>query len=272
MKNFIIPFLLSFLSLNAMSETSHEWVEPMRAIHAGFDGEVGYVAQLGDSMTFSMAFWHPISQSDPSIFLAGDDGLPLTPNNGKRWRDIILGTGDKGPNHGSFSGWTSDQALTAAAKILTTRKPETAIIMVGSNDILLGEARERYRLNLESIIDRCLAAHCIPILNTIPPLRGKDDAVAEANRIIRDIAHLKRIPLADYHAACIKHRPGKSWDGTLISEDGIHPTGGKVNDFSEENLRNSGYALRTWVNFLIYRELYFKVLEKKTASSKASQS
>jgi lysophospholipase L1-like esterase len=231
----------------------------MRAVHQEFKGRAGYVAQFGDSMTYSMAFWNPLSRSDPSIYLTDNDGLPLQPS-GKSWRDVILGTDDKGPEHGNFSGWTSGQVRIAVENILAARQPEVAIILVGSNDIRSGKVPENYRANLEAIVDACLAVHCIPILNTIPPFRGKDSAVDEVNKIILETANSRKVPLADYHAACLKYRPGQSWDGTLISQDGVHPTGGKADDYSDKNLMNSGYALRNWVNFLVYRDIYFRVL------------
>lgn len=251
--------LLPFLSQCTSIEPKPEWVEPMRAVHAGFEGEKGYVAQFGDSMTYTMAFWDPLIRSDPSKYLTVDDGLPLRPNR-KQWSDVILGTHDKGPEHGNFSGWTSDQVLIAVEKVLTTRKPEVAIILAGSNDIRTGKVPDNFRANLEAIVDACLVVHCIPILNTIPPFRGKDTAVNEVNEIIRETANSKKVPLADYYAACLKYRPDKSWYGTLISQDGVHPTGGKSDDYSDQNLMNSGYALRNWVNFLVYREVYFRVL------------
>ena len=80
-----------------------------------------------------------------------------------------------------------------------------------------------------------------------------------ANAIIRELAKNLNLPLADFHSECIRRRPEGSWDGTLISRDGVHPSGGKSNDYSEANLQNCGYALRNWVNFLVFRQLYFRV-------------
>lgn len=261
MKNIILSYLsiLALLTPKVSSANSPDWVEHMQKVHADFDGEVGYVAQYGDSITYSMAFWSPMGWSDPSQYLKTDDGLPYKPDR-KRWRDVILGAKDKGPEHGNFSGWTSRQIRKAVEKILPKRKPEIAIIMAGSNDIRGGDVPNKYRENIEAIIDTCIAEHCIPILNTIPPFRNRDSAVNEANEIIREIAKKKKVPLADYHAACMEYRPGNSWDGTIISKDGVHPTADKTHDYSEENLKNSGYALRNWVNFLVYRAIYFKVL------------
>ena len=79
------------------------------------------------------------------------------------------------------------------------------------------------------------------------------------NAIIRDLAEKRRLLLVDLHAACLCLRPGNSWDGTLISKDGMHPSGGKTNDYSEANLKQSGYAQRNWLNSLAARQLAFRV-------------
>ena len=70
-------------------------------------------------------------------------------------------------------------------------------------------------------------------------------------------------PLIDYYAQILAHADNGKWDGTLISNDGVHPTGEKSNDYSEENLKKSGYALRNYLSFMKYREVYFKVLSAR---------
>ncbi len=231
----------------------------MRKVHADFHGQTGYVAQFGDSITYSMAFWSPIGWDDPQQYLAVDDGLPKQPANA-RWRDYVKGTRDKGPQFANYSGWRVGQLLKAMDAVLEREKPEVAIIMIGTNDISGGRVPDGYRDDLEQVINKCLAAHCLPILNTIPPRRGLDEAVDNANQIIRDLAKERNVPLADFHAECLRLRPGDTWDGTLISQDGVHPSGGKSNVYTEENMKNCGYALRNWVNFLVLRQLYFHVL------------
>ncbi len=231
----------------------------MRKTHAGFKGQTGYVAQFGDSITYSMAFWTPVGWDGPERHLIHDDDLPKRPAK-LRWRDYVKGTRNKGPKHANYSGWRVGQILKAMDEVIERDKPEVAIIMVGTNDISGGRVPDSYRDGLEQIVRKCTLAHCVPILNTIPPRRGHDKAAKEANEIIRDVATKQQIPLADFHAECVRRRPGNSWDGTIISRDGVHPSGGKSNDYSEENLNNCGYALRNWINFLVYRELYFRVL------------
>lgn len=239
---------------------SPEVVTAMRRVHAGFKGNEGYIAQFGDSISNSMAFWSPMDWDDPSKFLTGDDGLPKTPKS-KRWRDYIKGARDKGPKFANYSGWKSAKLLGAVEPVLKREKPMAAIIMIGTNDIRGGKVPEAYRANVEAIVDKCLAAHCVPILNTIPPRRDRDEAVGAVNKIIHEIAKEKHVPLVDFHAACLAARPGTTWDGTVISKDGVHPSGGKTNLYTPGNLRESGYALRNWVNFLTLRELVFKVFE-----------
>jgi hypothetical protein len=101
--------------------------------------------------------------------------------------------------------------------------------------------------------------------SSIPPRRGLQDAVEAANRVTCEIAFEYKVPRADFYAECLRLRPGQTWDNSIISEDGVHPSGGKVNVYTEENMKSCGYALRNWVNFLVVRELYFRVLDVQVA-------
>jgi lysophospholipase L1-like esterase len=231
----------------------------MKAVHDSFKGNSGYVAQFGDSITYSMAFWTPIGWDEPDNYLTTDDGFPKRPK-GKRWRDTLKGFRAKGPEHGNYSGWRVGDVLGAIDAVLKREQPEAALIMVGSNDISGGTVPDGYREGLGKMVQKCLDAHCVPILNTIPPRRDRQDAVEAANRVIRQTALEYKVPLADFHAECLRLRPGQTWDGSIISQDGLHPSGGQANVYTEENMKLCGYALRNWVNFLALRELYFRVL------------
>ncbi len=233
------------------------WLEAMKNVHAGFDGTPGYIAQLGDSITYSMAFWSPMGWMDPDSFLTEDDGLPKRPS--ARWRDTIKGVRAKGTGHGNYSGWRVGNLLSATPAVLQREKPEMAIVMIGTNDTGPNGPPANYGENLERLLKMIMDANCIPILNTIPPRRGRMEGVDKTNEIIRDLAKQLKVPLVDYHAEILKRQPGNAWDGTLISRDGVHPSGGKSGDFSEDNLSQSGYALRNWLNFLAVREVYFRV-------------
>ncbi len=233
----------------------------MEKVHSGFKGNSGFVAQFGDSITHSMAFWSVMDWADPDKFLTEDDGLPKVPEKAP-WKKIIKGARGKGPNFANQSGWTTAQLVKAVGPVIEREKPEVAIIMIGTNDIRQGKVPDSYRADLESIVSACLSAHCIPVLNTIPPRAGREEQTNELNLIVREVASEKNLPLVDYHAHIMKLRPGTTWQKTLISADGVHPTGGKSQDYSPENLKSCGYALRNWINFQAYRQLYFKILEK----------
>jgi len=242
----------------APTKLAPEVLNRAKEIHADFKGQSGRVAQFGDSITYSMAFWSAMNWSDPGKFLPADDGLPKTPTN-KLWKDVIKGARDKGPEFANYSGWKVAHLLKAVDTVLARDKPEAALIMIGTNDINGGTIPKGYRAGLEEVVAKCLAAHCVPILNTIPPRRDHDEAVAAINLIIRAVAAAGKLPLVDFHAECLHLRPGKTWDGTIISKDGVHPSGGKTDLYDEPNLKDCGYALRNWVNFLAYRQLYFGV-------------
>jgi lysophospholipase L1-like esterase len=250
--------LSAFTAASVAAEKPY-WVEPMKAVHAGFDGNPGYVAQFGDSITFSMAFWSPIGWDEPDSYLSKDDGLPKRPKE-KRWRDTLKGFRAKGGEHGNYSGWRVRDVLGAMDAVLNREHPEAAVIMIGTNDISGGNVPADYRAGLKKIVQKCIDAHCVPILNTIPPRVGHDAAVEAANRIVRQLARECQVPLADFYAECLRLRPGQSWQRTIISDDGVHPSGGQNNVYTEENMKVCGYALRNWVNFLTVREVYFHVL------------
>jgi lysophospholipase L1-like esterase len=149
--------------------------------------------------------------------------------------------------------------------VLKRENPEAAIVMIGTNDTGPNGAPESYAANLEKLLKMIMDAHCIPILNTIPPKRGCLAGVEKTNQIIRDLAAKRKLPLVDYHAAILDRAPDGKWDGTLISEDGVHPSGGENQVFTTENLAKCGYALRNYVTFLKYREVFFRVLRPEQA-------
>jgi lysophospholipase L1-like esterase len=256
----LLPAFYTAGAISAEKEAVAPWVPAMAELHRSFKGTAGQVAQFGDSITYTMAFWKPFSWSDPDRFIP-DDKLPKRPAAG-RWRDVIKGAGDdgKGPEAGNYSGWRAADLLLAVPKVLAATKPEAAIIMIGSNDARGNKLSADYADNLTKIVTHCLEAKCIPILSTIPPMRGAPDSVAKANEAIQSLATKLKLPWVDYHAAILFHAPGEKWDGTLISGDGVHPSAGETNDLSEENVKKSGLALRNRVTFLKLREVWFRVL------------
>ncbi len=236
------------------------WARSMRAVHRRFQGRSGQVAQFGDSMTSSNDFWVPTASVSLAKYLS-DDGLPRLPASGKRWRDVILGQTDKGARFGNAEGWKIRDLLSVADTVLEDRQPEVALIMIGTADVSDGRLPRGFARDLDALVRKCLKAGCVPILNTIPPRRGRELPVLYVNKVIRDAALRLRVPLVDYYAQIVRRRPSKSWHETLIDSDGS-PSAGRIDDFRSANLKKSGQALRTWSNFLVYRQVYFYVLHR----------
>ena len=108
-------------------------------------------------------------------------------------------------------------------------------------------------------------ANTIPIVSTIPPIKGKDEVVKSFNAALMELVKEKKIPFIDYYGEIVKRRPS-DWLGTLISDDGVHPTGdhggaSPGSEPTEENLKNSGYLLRGVLSVRKIAEVKAKVLE-----------
>ena len=257
---------LSTLTAGEWPTPEPVWAPAMTTVNAKFEGSAGHIAQFGDSITYADGFWKPLGWStvEDQLRPRPDDGFPKQAvtwtGEKRRWRDTLKGFTGKGPDFGNLSGWKVTDLLKAVPVVLTRDQPEAAIIGIGTNDTGPNGPHEGYRAGLEQVVTLCLEAHCIPILNTIAPKRGCDAGVEKTNAIIREVAAAFSVPLVDYHAEILKRRPGNAWDGTLVSKDGVHPSSGKNEVFDDENLAKSGYALRNFLNFMLVRELYFRVL------------
>ncbi len=257
------------------------WIATMRQMRVGATGKTdGFIVLLGDSITYA----NPHSQwprygsgktaADTTIcnwmHAANWGSGSNTSDNG--W---YLAAYDVPSRNGSFtarSGITAGQYLAGAAppglpgmdQMFTNgftnpdgkqyRDALMAVILLGTNDIGGGNT-SALTTNLGSIIDKLVAAKVIPILTTLPPRTGADTTVGNFNAAIRTLAQTRSIPLIDYWAEITRRRPGTSWQNTLISGDGVHPSssGGAYNSSSDpyvnsgEALSNVGYLLRSWL-------------------------
>lgn len=252
-------------------------VKAMRAVHARFKGKPGSLAQFGDSITESLAYWTPLLY-DPkgmSPEMTKSRELVLDHMRKECWRDW------KGPEFGSQGRMMVDWADENAASWLNKLEPEVVVIMFGTNDMRQGNA-DNYRRRLRSVVRRCLENGSIVILTTPPPRTGMLEKSKQFAAAVRQVSADLKVPLIDYQAEILKRRPD-DWDGsrpefkeavkedvyqapTLISGDGIHPSNpGKYGDWSEESLRHNGYGLRSYLTLMKYAEVLRTVVkpEKK---------
>lgn len=246
------------------------WVSAMRAVHERFDGASGTLAQFGDSITVSLAYWAPLEHEARNASAEMETALARVrgwqrPECWREWRG-----GDYGNDGGQTIRW-ADQNLEAW---LDRLRPEVAVVMFGTND-LGGLERDEYAAKTRSVVERCLARGTVVILSTIPPRHGYDDKAAEFAEAVREIAAELHVPLIDYHAEILSRRPD-DWDGalekfaeyqdyevpTLIARDGVHPSYPRAyqSDYSDEGLSRSGYTLRSYLTLMKYAEVIKSVL------------
>jgi hypothetical protein len=271
MKRFLLAALL-FVPCSLIA-AEPAWVQPMRKAHARFTGTPGTFAQLGDSITVTMAFWAPL-QSKPknmSPEAARAHELVTAYQRPECWR------GWKGPEFGSNGSMTirwADKNIEAWLKKLN---PEVAVILFGTNDMGDFSVKE-FEAKVRAVVDRCLQNGTIPILTTPPPRSGRGEKSEEFSTAVRQVATELHLPLCDFYAEVMRRRPN-DWDGslpkfkefpggeydvpTLIARDGVHPSAPQkfANDFSESALNSNGYNLRNYLTLLAYAEVIEKVCQ-----------
>lgn len=248
-----------------------DWVEPMRKVHARFSGSAGTFAQFGDSITVTMAFWAPLASKPGRMPPEMARAYEIVTRHQKPecWRDW------KGPDFGSNGSMTIRWAHDNIEKWLAKLNPEVALVMFGSNDVGQLDVKE-YAEKTRAVVERCLANGTIVILSTMPPRSGRFEKSREFAGAARRLASELHLPLTDYFGEILKRR-SEDWDGsltkfkdlpgneydvpTLIARDGVHPSNPRTHsgDYSEEALRNSGYALRNYLTLLAYAEVIEKV-------------
>ena len=250
-----------------------EWIEPMRKVHARFHGAPGMFAQFGDSITFSAAFWSPLSVQPKHMSLAVQANYQLAKS---RLKPECLN--QKGPSFGNQGSMTIQWARENISHWLATLNPEAAVIMFGSNDVVQGMTVEEYEKAVREVVAACLTNGTVVLLTTAPPQSARMQKCMEFAAAIRRVASDLHVPLVDYANEILSRRPF-DWDGasaefknapggtykvpTLISKDGVHPSNPQAyqNDFSEEGLANSGYGLRNYLTLNAYANVIREVFD-----------
>jgi len=253
------------------------WVQRMRQVHAASEAEKGVLVHLGDSITYSMAYFAPLQYAGQAkMSPATRDALKRVDSYMKtdcyRW---------KGPDKGNYSGQTASWALKNIDQWTASLKPEVAVIMFGTNDIRRGSV-DAHIEQLRALIQRCLDHGVVVILSTIPPMHGFDDKVRQTVELQRKLATEMNVPLIDVFAHVINRRP-VDWDGTLpqferfsqwqvptlISSDGVHPSNPKQwkSDYREEGLARNGNVLRSYLSLMAYAEVINVVIDGNAPGS-----
>ncbi|MGQ0723160.1 MAG: GDSL-type esterase/lipase family protein [Candidatus Eiseniibacteriota bacterium] len=226
----------------------------------------GRMGQVGDSITESSAFFRNAVLNGVTSngtlhdyapirsWLAYSGTQPADPNS--FYRDH-----GKGAAYGNLGGWEVAEAVAAGhppAGIevgdgVTPGEWSWAIVMFGTNDIDNGAwDAASWKEAMRAFAQGTLDLGVVPVLSTIPPelAHAGDGRVEAANAAVMALAGEMRVPWIDFHGLVLQHQP-VNWVGTLISNDGTHPTagtGGRGFSQTAQTLTD-GYALRTKLAF-----------------------
>jgi hypothetical protein len=127
------------------------------------------------------------------------------------------------------------------------------IIMFGTNDIDEWNWNPvSWKEELRGFVQGYVDLGVVPVLSTIPPELAHvgDGHVEQANAAIVSLAGEMQVPWIDFYGLILHFQP-VNWVGTLISNDGTHPTaatGGRGFSHSAQT-STDGYALRTKLAF-----------------------
>lgn len=253
-----------------------DYAEPMAKVAARFKGAPGMVLHIGDSITYANQYgaWARQGEGKTPEDVAVCKWMRVGANDATdgNWLARVDRPGNRSET--AVSGIRSDEWLAGGksgipplADVVRKYNPQLAVVMLGTNDVNAGRAPAQIKADMAKVVDVLLANGTIPILSTIPPIKGKDDKVKAVNAALLELVKERRIPHIDYYGEIVKRRP-TDWLGTLISDDGVHPTPG-VNGANgasaptEENLKNSGYLLRGWLSVRKIAEVKAAVLDKR---------
>jgi lysophospholipase L1-like esterase len=279
------------------------WVATLRKVRSKFAGTSGFALHLGDSITYSNGYgqwarhgagktpedeaicryvkasvWGDTANDVKSGFYLAAYDHPV----GGRSFTAVSGitTAQWLKHHANHQNPSIDEMFTAGFTNpdgVQYRDAEMCLIMLGSNDAHQKRPTRDMIADLTTIIDKIMANNTMVVLSTIPPLRGSTEVVEGYNQAIRQLARKKKLPLVDFYAEILRRRPGNTWDGTLISEDGVHPTaqGGDYNaagnPYADKGkpLSEVGLLLRGWLTVQKFKQIKELVIDPAAASGPA---
>jgi hypothetical protein len=237
----------------------------------------------------------PATQNDPTstngfyLALADTSGnRGMTASSGLAGDEFVSGNGNGGTampsdtNTSTARAKVADGATYNANLHITTvanafANAQFAVVMLGTNDIGAGRTTAAFIADITTIVNTLEGKNIAVILSTIPPRVSAD--VTGYNAAIRSFAQTRGLPLIDYYAEILARRSGTSWQNTLISSDGVHPTsvnsaadpyatgGDPTTHTTGANCTNDGYLLRSWLTMQKLKEVKYYVIDNGTPPS-----
>src|SRR5260221_2621823 len=223
----------TMIALLLLQAAPSDYADAMKKVAAKFTGKEGVVIHLGDSITYANQYggWPRGGKGKNAQEEAALKWMHCNDNNDSDgW--FLAGVARPGTRSDTaVSGIRSYEFLEGGksgipplAEVVKKYNPQIAVIMLGTNDLNGGRTPVQYKADMAKIIDIAIGNGTIPIVSTLPPIKGKDDAVKAFNAVLADLAKERKIPVIDFYGEIVKRRP-TDWLGTLISGGGVDPTG-----------------------------------------------
>jgi hypothetical protein len=257
----------------AVQAADADYADAMKKVASKFKGREGVVLHIGDSITYANQYsgWARYGAGKTAEEKAACDWMHVGKDDDTDgyWLCRVDRPGNRSET--AVSGIKSYEWLAGGksgipplADVVKKYAPQMVVVMLGTNDATEGRAPAALKADMLKVVDTILAANAIPILSSIPPYKGKDEVVKSYNAALLEVRKERKLPFIDYHAEIVRRRPN-DWLGSLISNDGVHPTGdnagaGPGSEPTEANLARSGYLLRGVLSVRKIAEVKARVL------------
>jgi lysophospholipase L1-like esterase len=252
------------------SKESYDYAPAMKDVAKKFKGKPGVLVLLGDSITYAnqntaWAFNGQGQTPEVKAFLkwshVGEGG------DADGWTAAKTDV-ENGRSHTASSGVTTAEYLAGGkhglpplSEIIKKYNPQMAIYMLGTNDMNQNVAPAAAIANVEKALDALMTNGTVPILSTIPPMKGKIPQVEAYNAELKKLAEKKKVPLLDLFSEM------KAIDAdmmTFLTDDGVHLSyDGAANAPTPENFKKAGYLCRCYFNVMKAMEVKAKVIDAK---------
>ncbi|MDX1992461.1 MAG: GDSL-type esterase/lipase family protein [bacterium] len=239
--------------------------EAMRAVFTrgqAAGNNAGVVVKVGDSNSANRYYLTPINTSpvdlgpydfllDTVLFFA-----PALPQEHVTARVGLNAYSLFDPSWGTAQCQSGETPLACEYRL---HRPSVAIVMFGPNDIRALNS-ERWRDQMERLVEESLAAGVIPVLTTFSSLESDPDLAQQAlrfNLILVEVANQYDVPLINLWSAA------RSLPNFGIGGDGVHMTvgGGRVN-FTEGQEARFGVSLQNLLVLYTLDELRRVVIDQ----------
>src|SRR4051794_25148498 len=132
------------------ADSGPPWVESAKKIHERFSGRRGTFAQFGDSLTYSVGNWYPLSYRHTNMTPAGQKAL----DNINAYMNRLCWYTWKGPKYGNQNGKNLIWACEHIDEWLKEMNPEAAVVLFGYDDF--GQMPlDQYDQKLRDLVQKC---------------------------------------------------------------------------------------------------------------------